>query len=267
MPPVPPRTGARPVQPFLASAAQQPKEPIVLPPGVAPLGPTLPDPSVAPPTPPTPANAGGMTASQWSDLWAKSDFGHAALVSLLGHSGVATVLTATSLVMVMSMLIPVEVFAPSYAKNPRLPVVSLAAFVALLKTQMPDLHADILAVTTKTGLEAREALRSVTARVFGTLGGQHVHSTFVYALMVFMWASPESAMADEVYTLLVHYLSTPPDHLAEFGAWCADPYKMPPGHANMATTYLLNDITGLPGWQRLDYTQATSTFNDHWHFL
>ena len=266
-PPAPPRTSARPVTPFLATLGQPPVGPIVPPPGVAPKDSALPDPSITPPTLPTPANSGGMTGGQWGDLWAKSDSGRAALVSLQGRMGMATVLTATSLIMAMSMLIPVEVFAPSYAMNKRMPVVSLSAFVALLKSQMPDLHADIIAVTTKTGLEAREALRSVTARVFGTFGGQHVHSTFVYALMVFMWASPESAVADEMYMLLIHYLSTPPDQLAEFGAWCADPYKMPPGHANMATTYLLDDVTTLPGWQRLDYTTATTMFNDHWHFL
>lgn len=150
-----------------------------------------------------------------TDIWASSDDG--SLSALQGITGAVT--SAVSLLMAILSLLPVYTFAPAYMQWHKTPVDSVSTFVMVFESALPDLYQQVRCVGTLCGVECREALHAATANMFGTFSGAPgigIHSAFVYAVMIFIWATDDSPHAAQIFTLLFQYMSLEHSELSSF---------------------------------------------------
>ena len=225
----------------------------------------LPPPS-QPQQPPSAAAAASvpMTDAMKQRLWAASDAGQKALSSL--HGSTTRIADSASLIMIVTALLPVNIFAPDYSMWKNMPTATIPVFVMTMKSYLPDLFAQICAVTTMQGSECKTALQSVTAALFGTFG-ERVHSAFLYAVMLYIWCSNDSHKSDLVFSILMEYMASPDANLQRVLTNAKSAYTTGVSAAVMATQFTYASMSVTPGYRRLDYKMAIDTFTNEWHFL
>ena len=110
-------------------------------------------------------------------VWASHDSGQQ-ILSALGTS--SPQVTVSSLIFVLTTLLPVKLFAPNHRKWKSTPTTPLPVFVATLCGAMPFMYASILqCASLQPGAATRAHLQEVVTHLFGVFG-DIVHSTFLY---------------------------------------------------------------------------------------
>ena len=197
-------------------------------------------------------------------LWKSSDQGTRAFQMVHGKAGSTAI--SGSIMVILSTILPISYFAPTFSTWKSTPIASLPLFVSQMKHLTPDIYSAITNVTKHTSEAANCALSSAITMMFGAFGGQ-IHEAFVYAILIYIWTSPDSCKADEINVLLLQYMNTPHDQLSDVIKSCKNAYATQAATTYMSTALTLQDISKSPGYRRLHYVTNLDLFCDHWRFL
>ena len=198
-----------------------------------------------------------------SKVWSSHECGADALEAL--DEVVSSDTTFDSILVFLVSMLPISVFAPTHSKWKSTPITSLAVFVSVFKTSLPDLYSAVSTCATLEGSSIRPAIKLATSQMFGTFGDT-VHSVFIYAVMVFIWSEDASPMSVLLRDLMVAYMSVEQDDLASFLTGSADPYSLSCVSAAFDVAYDAGSIKKTHGWSRLNSDANPDYFAAHWKF-
>ena len=197
-------------------------------------------------------------------VWAVNDYGSKGLTAL--HGSTSQFASAMSIMLCICVLLPIDIFAPNYVLWNKCPISSLAIFVDTMKKVHPAAYAEIVAVTKLKGDECRDAMRAITTKLFGMFGNQ-VHTTLIYAAMIFVWSQDDSTVKDQMFSMLLNYARTNDGSLGGFKTKSAEFYSAPFQSTDMSTTFMANDLYTTDAWSRLSYERNPTGFAAHWQYL
>ena len=168
--------------------------------------------------------------------------------------------------MIITALLPVDMFAPEYSMWKHMPTATIPVFVMTMKSYLPDLYNSICNVTKLKGQACQTALQAVTAQVFGTFGAR-VHSAFIYAVMLFIWASHDSHQTDLIYSVLMEYMATADADQHRILTSAHSAYTSGVSAVVMKTQFTFSSMANTPGYVRLNYLTSLQSFTDNWQYL
>ena len=223
------------------------------------------------PHPATAAHAASHQANLKAQIWSSNDQG--GVRSMQSIAGMSAAVSTVSIIMALVALLPVQLMFQNYSASSgvmwnRMPVASLPNFVDGLRSNAPDLFNEILAVTAITGAACNLKARAVWSRLQGTFGAT-IHSAFLHAVMVFIWASTASPKAPVVLAFLAEYLGTYHSGLLGLQARCTQPSSSPASFLDLSSAFMYSSIVNQPGYHRLDPSSSGNApfFADHWMWL
>ena len=230
-------------------------------------------PAVVPPMPsnstrvePPPAMGPGSTSrvcpSLMSALWSTADNGRMAL----DYFGSSSVTDMATVIVTLSALLPVAQFAPGYVNWMRNPTATVAIFAVTFQSVYPALHAGLVAVGSRVGIECQQEIRSLAVEMYGMFSGQ-LHPASVQALMLYVWCSPGSPQADLLNSMLGDYLDTPAHDLSAFRAACGDVRSMRWSSTAAGSVFSARQLSHTQGHMRLDPAMSPRNFYAQWVFL
>ena len=199
-------------------------------------------------------------------MWSHNDTTGRTLQAIAGTTAAVSTMT---LLMAICALLPVTDLVDSrYQTWQKIPITSLPNFVQALQSNSPELYAEILAVASLSGMTANLKLREAWARLQGTFGGA-VHSAFLQAIMIFIWASTASPRSATVLATLAEYLVTDHAGLTGFQLRCRDPSSAPSTFVDLSASFLLSSIQSTAGFRRLnpDEPGNEDLWAEHWLFM
>ena len=120
-------------------------------------------------------------------LWSTADNGRMALA----YFGTSSVTDMATIIVTLSALLPVAHFAPGCTYWIRNPTASVSIFAVTFKSVYPELHARLVAVGSRVGIECQQEIRSLATEMYSMFAGV-IHPAFIQALMlyVYMWCAP-----------------------------------------------------------------------------
>ena len=119
----------------------------------------------------------------------------------LDYFGASSVTDMATMIVNLSTLLPVAHFAPGYTFWMRNPTATVSIFAVTFKSVYPALHARLVAVGSRVGIECQQEIRSLAVEMYGMFTGQ-IHPAFIQALMLYVWCSPGSPQADLLNSML-----------------------------------------------------------------
>ena len=114
-----------------------------------------------------------------SALWSTADNGRMAL----DYFGTSSVTDMATIIVTLSGLLPVAHFAPGCTYWMRNPTASVSIFAVTFKSLYPELHARLVAVGSRVGIECQQEIRSLATEMYGMFAGA-IHPAFIQALML-----------------------------------------------------------------------------------
>ena len=147
-----------------------------------------------------------------AQVWQTHETGADAIAALQAESPETSF---SSILLGLSALLPVSIFAYHHAKWKSTPITSLTVFVAVFKVALPDIYSSVFACTALSGPTARAAIDVAVSQMFGAFGDT-VHSAFIYAVMVSVWASQDSPYSTLICDLMVAYMEVSDSDLSQF---------------------------------------------------
>jgi len=194
-------------------------------------------------------------------MWAGADSGQGSMAYL--RSSVSSV-SIQALLVTLTTLLPVADCAPQYTYWNKTPTATLAVFAATFQQVCPALHAQLLQVATLRGVQCQIGIRNLTAQIFGMFGAQ-VHPAFIQGLMLHVWASPESAQADLINTMVYDYTQVQDSGLRDFRQGCSQRHAAWGSFSAAAAG--LQQVELSPGYERLSPATNLDHFAAHWLYL
>ena len=134
------------------------------------------------------------------------------------------------------------------------------------KSVYPALHARLVAVGSRVGIECQQEIRSLAVEMYGMFAGQ-LHPAFIQALMLFVWCSPWSPDADLLNSMLGDYLETSAAELSSFRAACGDMHAMQWSSRAAGSVFSAQQLSDTQGHMHLDPAMSPRNFYAQWVFL
>ena len=197
-----------------------------------------------------------------SALWPTADNGRLAL----DYFGSSSVTDMATIIVTLSALLPVAHFAPGYVNWMRNPTATVAIFAVTFESVYPALHARLVAVGSRVGIECQQEIRSLAVELYGVFSGQ-LHPVFIQALMLYVWCSPGSPQADLLNSMLGDYLDTAAPDLVSFRAACGDMRSMHWSSKAAGSVFSAQQLSQTQGHMRLDPAMSPRNFYAQWVFL
>jgi len=195
---------------------------------------------------------------QWATSSSNSTTFRAALRGGAGGGGGAV--SFVNLILWMVGLLPVSTFAYPFERWNKIPVASLPIFVNTMQKFFPEVYTAVSKPLLLRGDACRRAVEEAVDQLFGFFAG-NVHSAFLYAVMVYVWASHPSPRQGEVKHFIYSYIRTAHADLPNLMAQCKDPYRMKLDTAALTRGILTANVRRLPGFIRLDPSISDSQCN------
>jgi len=192
------------------------------------------------------------------DLFSQCDQGMTVLHALHGSSG-ASEASPTSVLFILTSVLPVALFASSYNKWYKAAITTLASFVSTLKANLADTYKAIGQITKKHGTSCRKAIQEATTAFFGEYGSS-MHDAFTIGIFIFIWGTYDGGSA-LVLTIIERYLSTPDGDVDSLFDQCIS------GMLEYVPLQLNFDVRRSPGYRRLDFKSNPRGFTSAWRAL
>ena len=186
----------------------------------------------------------------------------------LDYFGSSSVTDMATIIVTLGALLPVAQFAPGYNFWMRNPTASVAIFAVTFLSVYPALHARLVAVGSRVGIECQQEIRSLTVEMYhnGMFSGQ-VHPAFIQALMLFVWCSTGSPQADLLKSMPGEHLQTSAAQLFAFRSSCGDMRTMPWSSRSAGSMFSTQQLSTTEGHVRLDPAMSPRNFYAQWVFL
>ena len=90
----------------------------------------------------------------------------------LDYFGASSVTDMATIIVTLSALLPVAQFAPGYTFWMRNPTPTISIFAVTFQSVYPALHARLVVVGSRAGIECQQEIRSLTVELYGMFAGQ-----------------------------------------------------------------------------------------------